>query len=387
MPGSRGPTAPKWSSPGRRRSLGASLGGSLYVVSGEAKAAIDRLRNDGAITLEVEGDDAAMDRLVDHVYNKALELMFAPIEPAEVPEAQQAGILDALGAAVGALGDAEAGAPVPFSVGGAFRLKDLRTEGETRLSFDKRARVLTRSMVTTNLGDLHARYGADRSRFRVVAVGNDPVRQRRVVYVGLDGALVPEFDRVIDALEVTLRKRHPTAPTTIEALQITREEADADQFFGPLSYGNVDAEPPESWREYSYQTAWQFRGGADHVADWRQTTTAPLIVSAPFERQDVWLMGAPESLREAGVRALVARVSTDLFGDQSSDRQSGLISRIDLSEPMSLIHERGDSSYAYDLVWIFEDGARRRACGRDDTGLLFIDLLPEAGADPACTDR
>ena len=112
-----------------QESVAASLGLNIYVVAAEAKTAIDRMRTDGAITLRVDGDDATMEKLVEHVSNKALELMFAPIEPTQIPPEAQAGIFEALGQALGAVAGTSSGSPMPFSISGAYELRDFPLRG------------------------------------------------------------------------------------------------------------------------------------------------------------------------------------------------------------------------------------------------------------------
>lgn len=369
-----------------QKSITASIGGNVYIVAAEAKTTIDRMRNDGAITLRVDGDDAAMEKLVEHVSNKALEMMFAPIEPTQIPPAAQSDIFQALGQALGAVSGSTSGSPMPFSISGAFELRDLRSEGSTILSFDKRAKIMTRSLVTANMGDLYARYGDDPQRFRVVGIGGDPVRRERLIFVGLDGRLVPEFGGFVDAMEVQIRKRHPDGTTTLRGLQITREDAELGAFYGPLVYGNAAAETLEDWRGYEYQTGWRLAGGIEYASDWRETEMAPLVVASPFRRSEVIVDGDPTTLIDEGVRAIRVGLGAEVFGQPVA---RSLLIRPDrdgaLPQIVKMV-EAGDAPPGYDveLLYVMADGSRRRVCERDTSGIVFVDLLPDHGTPSGC---
>jgi hypothetical protein len=368
-------------------SLGASLGGSIYVVSAEAKTAIDRMLNEGAVELRVDGDDTAMETLLQHVYDKTLELMFAPVQPSSFPQAQQQGIMQALGQAVGALvgTGVGGGSPLPFSVSAAFQVKDLRAEGETVLSFHKRAKVNRRSLVTVNLGDLYQRYSHDLSRFGVVRVGGDPIFQQRHVYVGLDGALVPEFASFVDAVQVTLRKKHPDGTTTLRELRLTREQAAPEALYGPMVYSNAAGEDAESWRSFEYQTAWSFRGGGIYVSPWQTTTSSTLMVGAPYHRQEVFLDGDFAKLAEGGVRALTVSVASDLFGQRRTTSRVARIGQTSTIEPVQLVLPENTFEYTYVVRWVLNDGRRLETCGQDDLGFIFVDDLPTAAPGEPCS--
>jgi hypothetical protein len=214
-----------------------------------------------------------------------------------------------------------------------------------------------------------------------VRVGGDPVFQQRHVYVGLDGALVPEFASFVDAVQVTLRKRHPDGTTTTRELRLTRERAEPEALYGPLVYGNAAAEEAESWRAFEYQTVWSFRGGGSYVSPWRETTTSTLMIAPPYHRQEVFLDGDLVRLEEEGVRVLTVRVSSDLFGQPHVGSRFARIGQTTGLDPVQLVLPEGEFAYDYQIRWLLDDGSRLDACGHDDLGFIFIDDLPSG--DPA----
>src|SRR5690606_7429419 len=176
-----------------KNSLRAGGGIDVYVVSLDAEAAIERAFQDGAIELVVHGDDAQMDSLVQLAHSKAMDILYAPIEIDEIPPDQRGGMMDALGLILDGIGGKAATSALGFGLSASYRMKDLRSEGVTRLSFRKADTVRRNALLTVNLGDLYARYGDDERFFRVESTGDCDFAQRRV-FVLVDGALRPDID-------------------------------------------------------------------------------------------------------------------------------------------------------------------------------------------------
>ncbi len=363
-------------------SMAASAGGSIYFVSAKAEAVIERMLQDGSITLDVRGDDASMEALVQHVYSKALELMFEPVEPDKVPEDKKGDLLDALSGAIAGVSGGSGGGALPFTVQGSFQYKNIRSEGQARLSFNKRMSVTRRSMLTMSLGNLHAEYGDDPSYFNYVNTELDPDFLKRKIYVGLDVDLVDSFDSLVDAVQVDIRKRHGDGNTTIKEARIDRGAASADALIGPLTYNYANDGTVEEWREFEYRIDWTFRGNGRWTTPWQTSTASTIFVSPPYHEQHVFLVGDLAKLRDAGVRAMVARISYDYFGNQKTVNVQVPMSSDELPGPISLVLPEGTFDYLYHVFWILSDGGNVSASGEDSLGYLFLDTLFDIATNP-----
>ena len=355
-----------------------SAGGSVYFVSADVEVGFDKLIRDGAIKLESSGGDAAAEALVARVYDKLLELMFEPVRPETVPEDQRGGLLDALGSLIdtgGALGSRNT---TGFGLGVGYQLKDMRSEGLTVLDFDHRAEVERHSLIAVNLGDLYNRWGDDSRVFRTVNLG-DPAFQQREVHLGLDGALLGEFERFINSVTVTLRKRHQGGQTTLQEMVLDRSSFDRPPAELRLIYGWQDDADRLAWLDYDYRASWSFEGGGSMQTDWTASDSPMIDLFTPYERRTVELIGDPDALAEQGVRAVVVRVDYPFFG-QTRHAQAVLRPGKDLPEPIEITLPLGQFDYAYKAQWMLEGGKRLESSGRDDTGVLFVDELP--AADP-----
>lgn len=360
-----------------RKSESFSAGASVYFVSADVETLFDRLRRDNAIQLETAGSDATMEALLNVIYTRLLELMFKPVQIEEVPEDKRGGLADALAALVDAEGGALSGRKTTgFGAYAGYQLKDIRSSGVTVLDFNHRASVDRHAFVTFNIGDLYRRYGTSEDFFRAVNL-EDPTFQQREIHVGIDGALLPEFDSHINSVTVTLRKQHGNGEQTVRELVLDRAAIDKSAGDLRLLYGWNGDSDRTAWLTYETRTRWSFKGGGSYETEWRPTDAAMVELYAPYERRRVQLTGDPARLSEQGVRAVVVEVEYPFFGNR---RRQQLVVRAGESldeKALEVTLPRDLYEYDYSIVWQLAGGQRRIRHGRDGSGLIFVDELPQ----------
>ena len=97
-----------------------------------------------------------------------------------------------------------------------------RRRASATLTFNHRATVERHSFITFNIGDLlHAATASDPAFFRDVSL-EDPTFRQREIQSALDGALLPEFERYINSVTVTLRKQHQNGEETLREIVLDR---------------------------------------------------------------------------------------------------------------------------------------------------------------------
>jgi len=358
-----------------RESHAFSAGGSIYFVSAEVEAEIDRLVRNNAIRMVSAGEDAAMEALIGRIYERLLELMFNPVAPERVPPDERGGLTDAVGALVGQGGLLSSGNTTGFGAHVGYRMKDLRWEGQTVLDFNHRARVRRNAYITFNIGDLYRRYGDDSAFFRAVNP-TDPTFDQREIHLTVDGELASEFEQLIDSASVTLRKRHAGGDITIEERVINAASVESDTSPAPLVYGWRDDTDRLAWLEYEYRTHWHFRGGGTYVSDWTRSDAAMIQLYAPFQRQRVQLVNTGLDLSALGVRAVVVNLDYPFFGTLRREQivvrgdQPGMENAVEITLPRDVF------DYDYRITWIMADGNRPQLEKRDSSGLIFLDPPP-----------
>jgi len=362
-----------------RKTQSFKAGGSVYFVSADVEAAFDELRRNNAIKLRSSGTDASMEALMQTVYNKLLELMFRPVEPEKVPEAERGGILDAVTALLGQKGPLGSARKFGFGVNVGYQLKDIRTTGASTLNFNHRSTVERHSLVTFNIGDLHRRYGKDPNYFRAVNLA-DPTFQQRDIHVGIDGALLPELDKFINGVTVTLRKQHQSGQETVRELVLDRATIAKAPATFRLVYGWNGDDDRTAWLQYDYRTRWSFKGGGTYETPWTRSEAPMIDLFAPYERRTIQVVGNRETLQQQQVRAVVVQIEYGFFGER---RRHQVIVRPDqppAAEPtVDVTLPLGEFQYDYVVTWQLEGSKRLTSGGRDTTGVVFVDELPKGG--------
>ena len=279
----------------------------------------------------------------------------------------------------------EFGAPMLPLVGisAGYRAKEIRRSGVTTISLASRTPQKRVTTIAFGVGDLWKRHGGDASMFRTVNLA-DPAFEQREVHVGIDGAILPEFDAYINSVTTTLRKRHENGATTVQEIVVDRTtfEREANDF--RMLYGwNGDADR-DAWLRYEFQTRWSFKGGGVYETGWTATDSNMIDLYAPYRRKVVRVLGDAKALAEQGVRAVVVNVEHDFFDGRRRERlrlrpdQPGETPTVELTLPLD------QREYDYTVTWIRGTGERLETHGRDGTGMIFVDELPAAagGATP-----
>ena len=354
-------------------------GGSVYFVGADVEATFSALRRDNAVKLRTSGTDARSEALIDSAYNKLLDLLFRPVEPANAPEAR-GGILDALNGLLSGKGPLGARARFGFGLNVAYQVKDLRTSGTTTLSLNHRSTVERHTSITFNIGDLHRRHGNDPNYFRAVNLA-DPTFQQREIHVGIDGAVMPEFEKAINGVTLTLRKQHQNGQETVRELVLDRAAMAKASAGFRLVYGwNGDGDR-NAWLDYDYRTRWSFKGGGTYETAWTRTNAPMIDLFTPYERRAIQIVGSRDALQKHRVRAVVVQIDYAFFGER---RRHQLIVRPDQPGAEATLEATlplGEFQYEYVVTWQLEGSRRVTRQGRDSTGLLFVDELPEGGTE------
>jgi hypothetical protein len=359
-----------------RRTQAFKAGGSAYFVGADLELGFEEMRRNNAIKLRSSGTDAAMEGLLNTVYAKLLELMFKPVEPERVPADSQGGLVSALHSLVsngGALGSRKT---TGFGLNVAYQLKDLRSSGTSVLNFNHRATIERHSFITFNIGDLYKRYGADKEHFRDVQLDEATPFRQHEIQVGLDGALLPEFDRYINGVTVTLRKRHQNGEEeTLKELVLGRESIQKGSALR-LVYGWKGDDDYAMWLQYEYRTHWSFKGGGAYQSDWTRSDAPMINLFVPYERRVIQIVGNADVLKKHQVRAVVVEVEYPFFGEQRRQTvvvrpdRPGEEPRIEITLPL------GQERYGYVITWQLEGNQRLTRKGQDASGIIFIDELP-----------
>lgn len=362
-----------WSEVRKHQSF--SAGASYYYVSADIGLTFDELRRTQAIQLRTAGNSPATEALLNTVYGRLLDLLFRPVEPERAPAAQKGGLMETLSAMYRSGGSMSSRKMLGFGAEVAYQLRELKSEGKSVMTFDHRASVERHHLIAFNLGEFESTHGADPRHFRTVNLG-DAAFQQREVQVGLDGALLPELNSVINNITVTLRKTHANGEQTLRELVLDRTNANGSTAGMRMVYGWNGDTDRVAWLGYDYRTRWSFRGGGVHTTDWTRSEAPMIDLFAPYERQVVQLVGDADVLRARGVRAVVVEVDYPFFSER---RRPQLVVRPEESleqKRVEITLPLGQPAVDVTLTWQLAGGQRVTAKRNVSGGLVFVDELP-----------
>ncbi len=350
-----------------------SGGANVYFVSAELEKIYEELRKTNAIKLETAGEDAKLEPLVTSAYSKITDMLFRRIEPEQVPPSEQGG----LGALLGSLfsnnagGAFSSGKTFGFGAHFGYKRKDTKMSGHSVLNFNSRSSSDRHHYITFNIGDFYKKYGQSEDYFKTISL-SDPDFQKRDIFIGVDGALIPEFDKMINSITVTLRKSHQNGSTTLREVNIVKATlADAKNI--SMSYGSVGDADRLTWLNYDFKAQYNFKGGKTYQEDWHQQNAAMINLFAPYERRTIRLEADAAVLKEKNVRATTVRIEYPFFGEKKTMEMT-VKPEDDLAQKQfDITLPAGQYSYKYTIRWRLKDGTEKVATGENDTEILFID--------------
>lgn len=355
------------------------IGGGVKVVwiGADVKVAVESLVRNGAVKITSRGEDAASEAMMSAAYAKIVELMFQPTR--ESPPAGNVG--GSLGQILGGLGGGSSLGASYFNLYASYELKDLRSSGHTVLSLNHRATTRRHALITVNIGDIYTKYGSDPAFFGTVNLVSDRVFQKRKVYVSLDGAIIPEFDNLLNSVAVTLRKKHGDGSMTIGETLILKSQATAaaeQSAAGNLAmtYGYSGDEDAEKWLAYEYRTKWSFQGGAAYESAWSSSNGPMISVFTPYEHRVVQILGDADALKARRVSYVSVHLSYPFFGTQKGQQWTYRVGKEAAEHVFDVTRPANEYATQVTLTWHFEDGREITTTRSDSSGIVLIDEIP-----------
>ena len=352
-----------------------NTGTNFLFVRTEIEKGFDELIQNQAIRLTSMGSNTSMEGLLNTVYSKLLELLFQPIEAPVVPSAEKGGIINALSGVLDTKGGPNKKSP-GLGIGISYSMKQLKSTGTTKLTFNGRSTVDRSHYITFNIGDLYRKYGSDERFFRDVPLW-DPAFQQMRIFVGVDGSLEREFDQMVNNVTVTLRKIHGDGFVTTKQVMVNHNVF-LDSLGGlSMTYLNHKDTDLVKWMKYDYSTQWQFKGGGRYTEGWINNSTSMINLYVPFRRQSIALEGDVNVLKENQIRAVIIKIAYPFFGETKKEQlivhPEDDISRMgfEITLPDNI------NEVDYTITWIKTDGSRKETSGKDSYGIIFIDELPD----------
>jgi len=278
------------------------------------------------------------------------------------------------GAAEAARGEEEGEEQEQVRVTIAFRYRKIERSGKFTFSMRQWNRVELPVRFAANVGDL-SRYMDDARMFKRVSL-NDPMFKQREIPVTVDVASEEAFASMLNAVTVTLRKRHQTGKETLDEVTIQRADFSSGEV-ATLLYGWDGDDDRERWLDYEQRVRWSYVGGPVIEGGWERTNAGALVLEPPLRPRELRLEADPGVLKEQGVRDVVVEVRYPAAGVERTANATVRPEEGVGSEVLMLYQDPQSPGYSYSFDWRLYGGRRVSAGPFEDTAdYIYLDEIP-----------
>jgi len=348
----------------------------IYWVGIDVDALVESLLTDGTIQVNVKGESAPMEKLLQSAYDRVTRILFEEAPPGEESTPAAASSGSSLGRIIDAARSATDRCK-NIDLTARYRLRHVRRSGKARLSLRQETEEPLFVLLSADIGSVAARHRGDPAFFRAVNL-EDPTFRQREVSVTYDGDAAA-FAEALNHVVVQLRKRHGDGSVTLREAMLRPGRLAGEH--GPLvfTYPNAGDGDPLEWLNYEWRAIWSFRQGFDHDTGWRESNAFAIALRPPFLLRRLTLDGDRSVLEAAHVRAVTAEIEWELLGH--TERRVVTIRPRRLPRTVPVLLSRETPTVRVTLRWHLA-GGRRIETGpwEERSDIVFVDEIPATTA-------
>jgi len=317
-----------------------------FLVSAQIQKIYAELREQGAIKLDVLGEDTKMDELLDTAYNTITKMMFdaKPVKPEDIGKSQASTGGNWLGKL---FGQAHFG----------FYQKTVKMTGKYTVDLTRRKRDQREIPLTGNIGGLHKTHGKNRDLFAVVDL-DDPTFEERTVNVILDGEDLETFKQFVNFAGVTFKKEYEDADMKSVTEDLVFDKTKFGQNGNKLSLKyRRKGDSTEKWLEYEYKPMWSYIGGLEVAGEWQKTSQPVITLAPPHKYRYIEVLAEEENMSAQGVIRVAVQFRHRNFG-RELQKEVVLRKGDPLNVQYAYFHEPNNLEYEYNVTWLLRDNTR-----------------------------
>lgn len=326
-----------------------------FFVSAQIQKVYAELREQGAVKLDVIGEDAKMDELLETAYNTITKMMFdaKPVSAGDIGKSQASTGSNWLGKL---FGQAHMG----------FYQKTVKMTGTYTVDLTRRKRDSREIPLTGNIGHFYRDHGKNPALFAVVDL-DDPTFEERTVSVILDGEDLETFKQFVNFAGITFKKDYEDADmkTVTEDLVFDKTKFGQNGNRLSLKYRRK-GDSAEKWLQYQYRPLWSYNGGLEVAGDWVTTEQPVVTLTPPHRYRTLEVLADEENMTAAGVIRVAVQFRHKNFG---RELQKEVVLR--KGEPLNInyvyFHEPDNLAYEYNVTWLLKDNTRASSGWRSAT--------------------
>jgi len=319
--------------------------GHLFV-SVQIQKIYAELREQGAIKLEVIGEDTKMDELLETAYNTIAKMMFdaKPVKADDIGKSQASTGGNWFGKL---FGQAHMG----------YYQKTVKMTGTYTVDLTRRKRDSRELPLTGNIGHFYKDHGNDPDLFTVVDL-DDPAFEERTVNVILDGEDLETFKQFVNFAGITFKKEYqdPDMKSVTEDLVFDKTKFGQNGNKLSLKYRRK-GDATEKWLQYQYRPVWSYSGGLEVDGDWVTTDQPVITLTPPHKYRYIEVLADEENMASQGVIRIAVQFRHRNFGREL--RKEVVLRKGDpLNIQYVYFHEPNNLDYEYNVTWLFRDNTK-----------------------------
>jgi hypothetical protein len=319
--------------------------GNVFV-SVQIQKIYAELREQGAIQLEVIGEDTKMDELLETAYNTIAKMMFdaKPVKPEDIGKSQASTGGNWFGKL---FGQAHMG----------YYQKTVKMTGKYTVDLTRRKRDSRELPLTGNIGHFYKEHGQNPALFAIVDL-DDPTFEERTINVILDGEDLETFKQFVNFAGITFKKEYqdPDMKSVTEDLVFDKTKFGENGNKLSLKYRRK-GDATEKWLQYQYKPLWSYNGGLEVDGDWITTDQPVITLTPPHKYRYLEVLADEENMTAKGVIRIAIQFRHKNFGREI---QKEVVLR--KGEPLNLqyvyFHEPNNLEYEYNITWLFKDSTK-----------------------------
>jgi hypothetical protein len=207
---------------------------------------------------------------------------------------------------------------------------------------------------------------------------DDPLYKQRELVCFIDGEISQDFDKFINYVTVSMRKKHPAGDITTDELRVDRKNFNSEGNNFKLMYGwKAGDNDRRNWLNYEYKTVWNFFGGGMVESEWQPSVNPVIPLKAPVKRRTVNIIAEQDNIKKNNIRSVTVRVYYTAGGKEQFKQTSLNLSRQVYSAIVDFILPSDQPEYEFEIDWMMGNNqvvkSARQKSSFDD---IFVDSPP-----------
>lgn len=209
---------------------------------------------------------------------------------------------------------------------------------------------------------------------------DDPLYKQREISATIDGYNAEDFQKYINFVSISFRKKHEDGQYTNGDLTINRAKFNEQGNFFPFMYGWKGDNNRLKWREYEYKTVWNFFGGASTETAWAKSDMPTVPLSPPYMRKVIDVEMDQEVIAREGIRSVEVKVTYKVEGKDMikqirlNPKSNVLTAQIEVLLPVASINPA--PTFDYEITWMLNNGSTKVSPKKSSSNLvIFADQM------------